>query len=62
MSPEKSAYSIQEFCNRVEISVPTFYRNRAEMPKTITIGKQVRILAEDLAEWTQAKREAGKAL
>jgi hypothetical protein len=48
--------SIGEFCERYAIDKATFHRRRAEMPRTIRIGVQHRILASDEAEWLQRKR------
>ena len=51
------SYSIGEFCERYGIDKATFHRRRSEMPATIRIGVQHRILAEDEREWLNKKRE-----
>lgn len=65
MQTEARRYSdsIPGFCERYAINPATFYRRRAEMPRTIRIGVQNRILASDEAEWLQRKRdEADRAM
>lgn len=54
--PGAGSSSITEFCCRHSISRATFYRHRDEMPRTITIGGQVRILDRDENEWVERKR------
>jgi predicted DNA-binding transcriptional regulator AlpA len=49
--------SIADFCERHHISGATFYRNRMDMPRTIRIGGQVRILAIDEDAWVKRKQE-----
>lgn len=51
------SYSIAEFCERYGIDKATFHRRRSEMPATIRIGVQHRILAEDESAWLKKKRE-----
>lgn len=47
----RTAKSIHAFCSEYGIAVATFYRNIESMPKTIRIGRQIRILKEDEKAW-----------
>lgn len=49
--------SVADFCERHGISEPTFYRRRADMPRQIKIGGQLRILDVDEAAWIERKQE-----
>lgn len=51
LSVSPYAYTIPEFCDRYNISVATYYRNRDTMPRSVSVGKHPRILIEDIHEW-----------
>lgn len=57
-----SSSSIRDFCARHNIDESTFYRHPQDMPRTIKIGGQKRILDEDEQAWKAKKQEsAGRA-
>ncbi len=47
------AKSIKEFCSSVGISRATFYRHIDNMPRTVQIGRQRRILEVDEKNWLE---------
>ena len=51
--PEEHASTIQDFCKRWGISMPTFNRRRYEMPPTVRVGGRVLILKDDEEEWVR---------
>ena len=53
--------SIADFCERHDISEPTFYRHRAEMPSAIKIGGQWRIPDKSETAWLTAKENEFQA-
>ena len=55
MKPKPTSSSIAEFCGRNDISEPTFYRHRDDMPRQIKIGGQWRITDKAESEWLAAK-------
>jgi predicted DNA-binding transcriptional regulator AlpA len=56
--PRPSSSSIKEFCDRHGIDESTFYRRRADMPRTIKVGGQWRILDADESVWIERKQAA----
>jgi hypothetical protein len=54
--PYKKAKSVKAFCDAYGISVASFYRNIDEMPRSILVGKQRRILWEDEYQWLASQR------
>ncbi|MCU0833704.1 MAG: helix-turn-helix domain-containing protein [Chromatiaceae bacterium] len=50
--------SVKEFCARWGIHETTYYRRRADMPRTIKVGGQLRITESDEQEWLRRKQEA----
>lgn len=55
-STRPTSSSVEDFCNRHGISEATYYRRRAEMPRTIKVGGQLRIIDADEAAWIEAKQ------
>jgi len=56
--------SVEDFCQRHGISLATYHRRRAVMPRTIRVGGQLRILDADEAAWIerlQAEAAQGRA-
>lgn len=50
--------SVKEFCARWAIHETTYYRRRADMPRTIKVGGQLRITEADETEWLKRKQAA----
>ncbi|WP_040854645.1 MerR family transcriptional regulator [Thiorhodovibrio frisius] len=48
-----TASSVKSFCQRYDISEPTFYRHRASMPACIRIGGQLRITQAAEQQWLE---------
>lgn len=48
--------SVADFCERHGISEPTFYRRRLDMPRSIKIGGQLRIVDADEQAWIERKQ------
>lgn len=55
MKTKPTSSSIANFCVRNDISEPTFYRHRDDMPRQIKIGGQWRITDKAESEWLAAK-------
>jgi len=53
-----NAISISDFCKSIGISVATFYRNISDMPRTIRVGRQRRILIQDKEQWIHHKQQS----
>lgn len=58
MTSLNTSKSILEFCTNNNISISTFYRHQDSMPRTVYIGKQRRILAEDETQWINNLRSS----
>jgi hypothetical protein len=54
---EREAYSISEFCASCGISIQSFYKHEADMPRTFNVGARRLISREAAAAW-RAEREA----
>ncbi|WMT71897.1 hypothetical protein [Bradyrhizobium sp. Ash2021] len=54
------AFTISEFCTRHRISVPLFYKNRKQMPRTFNIGTRVLISKEAAAAWRREREQAAQ--
>ena len=61
MSNRPSSSSVKDFCARYGISEATFYRRRADMPRCIKIGGQLRIVDPDEQVWLERKQAAAPA-
>jgi hypothetical protein len=59
-SDDADAYSIGEFCARHRISVPLFYKNREQMPRTFNVGTRVLISKEAAAAWRRQRELAAE--
>jgi hypothetical protein len=57
---DADAFTVQEFCARHRISVPLFYKNRNEMPRTFRVGTRVLISREAAAAWRRARENAAQ--
>jgi hypothetical protein len=53
--------SVEDFCARHAISEATFYRRRAEMPRAIKVGGQLRIVDADEQAWIEVKQDEAAA-
>ena len=56
-STRPTSDSVEQFCERHGISEATFYRRRADMPRAIKIGGQLRIIDADEQQWIERKQE-----
>jgi hypothetical protein len=54
------AFTIEEFCRRHRFSVQAFYKHRAAMPVTFSVGNRVLISRESATAWRR-KREREQA-
>ncbi|MFE8034645.1 hypothetical protein [Thiohalocapsa marina] len=54
MKPDyPTSSSILDFCDRYHIDKSTFYRRLEDMPRTIRVGGQQRILGADEKAWIE---------
>jgi hypothetical protein len=60
MRNRPSSSAVREFCERHEISESTFYRRRADMPRAIRVGGQLRIVDTDEQAWVERKQAAAE--
>jgi hypothetical protein len=56
-SDDADAYSIAEFCRRHKISPQVFYKRRAEMPATFSVGTRVLISREAAQRWRKQREK-----
>jgi hypothetical protein len=55
---DRDAFTVKEFCAKHGFSRETFYKRRAQMPKSFTIGVKRFITREEAARWRRERDRA----